>query len=363
MRLSETTYASKQSPVGASSIILAMAALGAACVLATGEPQLLPDRLAMLILALGALAAFYYHSNNRSRDNAKPQATADRSGRHTCSCAQASTYRDALPSWASQVEAARTLTEEATTTLINHFGRMSRRVESAAAAAQSGTAMRGGLALLLGDSRQELEATVVSLRAALATKEALQHEVAELSRLTEQLRAMAQDLGNIAEQTNRVALDALLADREEQGLATIANEIRRVSCLSGETGKRIGETVEAVNAAIASSLAISHQYAEQDGTTVEDSRQVIEHVIKRFRGATSTLLESSRELREESQAIGQEITQVLVSLRFREHVTQVLDLVRSDLEKLQRSLAQADTARPHPPAPTTDPRLHHSRAA
>lgn len=339
--MSETTYASKQSPVGASSIILAMAALGAACVLATGERQLLPDRLAMLILALGALAAFYYHSLNRSRDDAKPQATRDLSSRHTCSCAQASTYRDALPTWASQVEAARMLTEETIATLANQFGRMSQRVESAAAAAQGGTAMSGGLALLLGDSRQELEATVVSLRAALATKEALQYEMAELSRLTEQLRAMAQDLGNIAEQTNRVALDATLADRGEQGLAAIANEIRRVSCLSGETGKRIGETVEAVNAAIASSLALSRQYAEQDGATVEDSRQVIEHVIKRFRGATSTLLESSRELREESQAIDREITQVLVSLRFREHVTQVLGLVHSDLKKLQHNLAKS----------------------
>ncbi len=339
--MSETTYASKQSPVGASSIILAMAALGAACVLATGEAQLLPEKLAVLILTLGALAAFYYHSHNRSLDGVKPQAAGNRSARDICGCAQASTYRDALPNWAGQIESARTLTEEAITTLVNHFGRMSQRVESAAAAAQGGTAMSGGLALLLGDSRQELEATVVSLRAALATKEALQYEMAELSRLTEQLRTMAQDLGNIAEQTNRVALDAIRADRGEQGVAAIANEIRRVSGLSGETGKRIGETVEAVNAAIASSLAVSRQYAEQNGATVDDSRQVIEHVIKRFRGATSTLLESSRELREESQAIGQEITQMLISLGFREHVTQVLGLVRSDLEKLQRNLAQA----------------------
>ena len=363
MRLSEITYAPKQPPVGASSIILAMAALGAACVLATGEAQHLPDRLAVLILTLGALAAFYYHSHNRSLDGVKPQAAGNRSERDSCNCAQAATYRDALPNWVGQIESARTLTEETITTLVNHFGRMSQRVESAAAAAQGGKAMSGGLALLLGDSRQELEATVVSLRAALATKEALQYEMAELSRLTEQLRAMAQDLGNIAEQTNRVALDATLADRGEQGLAAVANEIRRVSCLSGETGKRIGETVEAVNAAIASSLAISHQYAEQNGATADDARQVIEHVIKRFRGATSTLLESSRELREESQAIGQEITQVLVSLRFREQVTQVLGLVRSDLEKLHLNLAQADAPRRHPQAPTTAPRLHHSRAA
>ncbi len=118
-----------------------------------------------------------------------------------------------------------------------------------------------------------------------------------------------------------------------------------------------------MNAAIASSLAISNQYAEQNGATVDVSRQTIKHVIKRFRGATSALLESSRELREESQAVGQEITQVLASLQFQEHVTQLLGLVRSDLEKLQRNFAQADSPRRQPPAPTAAPRFRPSRAA
>ena len=340
--------------MGASSIILAMAALGAACVLATGEPQLLPDRLAMLILTLGALAAFYYHWHNRSLHGVKPQATRNGGIEGSCGCAQASTYRDALPVWAGQVEAARDLTEEAITSLTSHFSRMSQRVERAADAARNGTPMNGRLALLLGDSRQELEATVVSLGAALATKEALQQEVMELSGLTEQLRAMAQDLASIAIQTNQVAFNAALADQGRNGMAVVvAHEIGKLCSLTSETGRRIGETVDAVNTAITNTLAASRQYAEQDGATVNDSRQVIEHVIKRFRGATNTLLESSRELREESHAVSKEITQVLVSLEFQERVTQVLGLVRNDMEKLHRNLAQ--TAR-HAPAPGSRPR-------
>lgn len=363
IRLSETTDSSKQSPAGAPSIILAMAALSAACVLTTGGPHLLAPELAALLLALGAFAAVYYHLHNRPQPGVKPHAAGDRHSRDSCGCRLGPIYRDALPTWAGQIEAAHNLTEEAISSVVTHFNRMSQRVESAAAAAQNGTTMRGGMAFLLGDSRQELEATVISLGAALATKEALQHEVAELSGLTEQLRVAAQDLGDIAEQTNRVARSAALTGQGALGLALIADEISTLSSLSGETGKRIGETVDAVNAAIASSLAISNQYAEQNGATVDVSRQTIKHVIKRFRGATSALLESSRELREESQAVGQEITQVLASLQFQEHVTQLLGLVRSDLEKLQRNFAQADSPRRQPPAPTAAPRFRPSRAA
>jgi methyl-accepting chemotaxis protein len=340
-----------------------MAALGAACVLATGEPQLLPDRLAALILLLGALAAFYYHSHNRSQHEVTPPAAGDGSSRNSCGCAPAAIYRDALPNWIGQVEAARNLTEEAISSLASHFSRMSQRVESAATAAHNGAAMRGGLAFLLGDSRQELEATVVSLRAALATKEALQHEVEELSRLTEQLRAMAREVGSIAEQTSQVAFNAALADQGRHGVAIVAHQLGKLCSQFGETSKRIGETADAVNAAIASTLVASQQYGEQSAATANHSRQAIEHVIKRFRGATTSLLESSRDLREESQAVGQEITQVLASLQFQERVTQSLGLVRSDLEKLQRNFAQADTARRHLPTPASATRVRHSRAA
>ncbi len=361
--MNETTDTAKHPPARASLSILAMTVLGAVCVLVTGAEHPLVAQLTLLLLAAGALVTFYHYSHSRNGAKAQAQTTAGRDSQGICDCGQASLYRYALPTWAGQVETARTLTEEAITTLVNHFSRMSQRVERATATARSGTAMSGGLTLLLGKSRQELEATVVSLRAALATKEALQYEVAELSRLTEQLRAMALDLENIAEQTKRVALNAALAEhggQNNQGLALVAHEIGELCSQCSETGQRINETVDTVNAAITSSLAVALEYTEQDGATVNLSRQTIEHVIKRFRGATSTLLESSRELREESQAVGQEITQVLLSLQFQQHVTQVLDLVSNDLKKLHLSLAQADTLQHQPQA--TAPRLHPSRA-
>lgn len=347
--LSETTTPSEHPPKATPLAFLALAGLGAVCVLVTGGAHLLPMGLAALLLALGTAAALYSHSSNSAQRHAL-QALAealrvakDREHQGICRCGLEPVCRGVLPVWAGQIEVARGHTEEAITALAARFADISQRVERAVSTTRE-SAADGGLVELLGTSQHELDAIVASLRAALATKETLLHEVMQLSALTEQLRAMAQDVGNIAKQTNLVALNAAIeaarAGEVGRGFAVVADEIRKLSSLSGETGKRIGETVDTVNAAITNTLAISRQYAEQDEATVNDSGQVIEQVIERFRGATSTLLESSRGLREESQAVGQEIAQVLVSLQFQDRVSQVLGLVRNDLEKLHQSLAQ-----------------------
>lgn len=332
--------------VGVPLVFLALAALGAISVLRVGGVAIQSIGFAALLLISGAAGAFYFHSRIRGLNHIQSvgenlQAVAESGSQ--CSCGLEPVCRGVLPIWAGQIEVARNHTEEAIIALAVRFADISRRVERAVTTTQDGTAADDGLVALLATSQHELDAIVASLRSALATKELLLHEVVELASLTEKLQTMAQDVGNIAKQTNLVALNAAIeaarAGEVGRGFAVVADEIRKLSSLSGETGKRIGETVNTVNAAIASTLAISRQYAEQDETTVTHSGQVIEQVIQRFRGATTTLLDSSYELRKESQSVGHEISQVLVGLQFQDRVSQVLGLVRNDLEKLHESLA------------------------
>lgn len=380
--MSETTDSIKQSTAETPVISLVLAAVGIACVLATGGLNSQPLGLAVLLLALGSAAAIYQHLRNRTLRRAlhsiaeELQAARRLDSQGTCRCGLDPLCRGVLPVWSGQIEVARSHTEEAITALAARFADISQRVERAVSMTDS--AADESLVALLGTSQHELDAIVASLRAALATKETLLHEVMELSALTEQLRTMAQDVGNIAKQTNLVALNAAIeaarAGEVGRGFAVVADEIRKLSSLSGETGKRIGETVDTVNAAIANTLAISRQYAEQDEATVNHSGQVIEQVVERFRSATGAILDSSHTLRDESAAVGQEIAQVLVGLQFQDRVSQVLGLVRSDLEKLHQNLAQAqqDSAAGRAPAPLdadvwleqlahtyTMPELHH----
>lgn len=334
--------------------LLMLAALGAICVLGVGELGIQPAVLAFLLLTLGAAVALFYHLRSRQMNRLRQlvgnqaQTFGEIEDLSSCRCGLNPVCRGVLPIWAGQIEVARNQTEQAITELAVRFADISQRVERAVSTTQDGTADQNNLVALLGSSQRELDAIVASLRSALASKELLLHEVMELANLTEQLQAMAQDVGNIAKQTNLVALNAAIeaarAGEVGRGFAVVADEIRKLSSHSGETGRRIGETVDTVNTAIASTLAISRQYAQQDEATVTHSGQVIEQVIQRFRGATTTLLDSSDELRKESQSVGQEISQVLVSLQFQDRVSQVLGLVRNDLEKLHQTLGQQDRA-------------------
>lgn len=255
-----------------------------------------------------------------------------------------------LPLWSGQVEIARSHTENAINDLSARFGNLSQRLESAVTASQNTTGGTGdgatkGIVAILKDSQTDLNSIIASLRSALQEKETLLHEVHELSHFTEELKEMAKNVGLIAQQTNLLALNAAIeaarAGEVGRGFAVVASEVRTLAQLSAETGKKITDTVETVNNAIASTLKVSRQYAEQDTQMASNSERVIENVLAQF-GATATGLNDSADvLRRESQLIQSEISDVLVALQFQDRVSQVLTHVRNDLDKLNQTLDES----------------------
>ena len=210
---------------------------------------------------------------------------------------------------------------------------------------------------LLNDSQTELNSIIVALRASLQEKEQLLNEVHRLSRFTDELQQMAKDVGLIAQQTNLLAINAAIeaarAGAVGRGFAVVASEVRLLSKQSGETGKKIADTVQTVNQAIASTLQVSRQYAQQDAQMVSHSEQVMENVLGQFRSTATGLNDSAEVLRQESQLIQGEISEVLVALQFQDRVSQVLSHVRDDQDKLGRTLmdgGQDRAAGAEPPA-------------
>jgi len=307
--------------------------------------------LALPIFAIGT--SFWHDEQSRRRNLAALTAALDSvrdeycSHKANCISGLDKLCVGVLPIWSGQIDIARNHTEEAAIALAARFSDISQRLESSTAHGSLGhNAESQPLVTLLQETQKELDSIILSLRAALASKESLLTEVLTLSSYTETLQGMAQDVGDIASQTNLLALNAAIeaarAGDVGRGFAVVADEVRKLSNLSGETGKKISETVDTVNRAISETLQASRRYTEQDETLVHDSSAVIERVISRFGRAATDLTEASAKLRQESTAVGAEVSEVLVALQFQDRVSQVLNHVKDDLHKLQQNIENSE---------------------
>ncbi len=329
---------------------VALAALGAACILAVGGLGISSAALAALVAVVGCATAFLTTSRCQMmlhRAQAAAQAELKREGcdrKSSCIGGLDRLCGGVLPVWSGQVDMARTHTEESITALASRFANINQRIGATMASSQGQAG--SGLIALLGENEVELNSIVATLRSALAMKESMLGEVTSLSQFTEALKRMAKDVGDIARQTNLLALNAAIeaarAGDIGRGFAVVADEVRKLSDLSGDTGKKICETVDTVNKAIAATLQISHKYSRQDEEMVANSQKVIEHVVGRVHTAVGDLVDSSDVLRRETQSVGEEIAEVLVALQFQDRVSQVLTHVCNDMSKLKNRIADQE---------------------
>lgn len=318
---------------------------GATAVLTLGDTQLPAWAAAGGVMALSLTLGAWSARAARSRSETQGQ----------CIGGLDQLCVDVLPVWTRQIEMARTHTEGAAITLASRFVDISQRLKCSASAAENDGNTK--LIELLGETERELNKIVASLRSTLAAKDSLLSEISSLSHHTKALQVMVNDVGNIAKQTNLLALNAAVeaarAGEAGRGFAVVANEVRRLSSLSADTGKSMGETIRTVSAAIDHAIRTSHQYAEQDQSLVRHSSEVIGQVIERFSKAAHDLATVSEVMRHESTAASAEVDDVLISLQFQDRVSQILNLVNRDLEKLgskildsQRQFAAGGTAAP-----------------
>ncbi|GAB4089912.1 methyl-accepting chemotaxis protein [Hydrogenophaga soli] len=244
-----------------------------------------------------------------------------------------------LPLWAGQIELARAHTESSVNALVGRFAAISQRIDTTVSVSQ-GRAGTQGLPDMLSASQQELHDILASLREALAHRNSLLDRVIQMSHHTGDLKRMAKEVADIARHTNLVAINAAIeaahAGEAGRGFAVVAGEVRKLSANSGATGRKITETIDAVNQAIAATLETSQQYVVEDEALLKDAETRIGGIVQRLRQTADDMAQANEALRNESRAIGTEVDDVLVALQFQDRVSQLLNLVNQDLSKLKQ---------------------------
>jgi len=253
-----------------------------------------------------------------------------------------------LPRWEQHIRLSREQTEAALLGLSREFTEISGKLDAAVAASRAAagslTGSNGGIAGAITQSETELTALVSSLKAVLEAKIATLTEIRSLAGFTDELQRMAGDVASIAEQTNLLALNAAIeaarAGEHGRGFAVVADEVRKLSTQSGETGKQIRVRVERVAAAIRRSIDSADLMSTTDDAVVKAAGSTIETVLARFGASAGALSDAATRLEEEGEGVRDQVSKVIVDLQFQDRVSQILSLIEKDLTRLEQRLVQ-----------------------
>jgi methyl-accepting chemotaxis protein len=315
-----------------------MGVAGAGGVLLAAPWGWLSCLLALALLAGGALGSLHVAAQ-RNRDRL---AMAD----FSASCGRFGA--EMAPVWCGQIESSRVHMEGAISALAQRFSAIVTRLDVALQQEAQSSSGEGGLARAFASSEIELSGLVTGLETAATAKAQLSDQVHGLARFIEELSQMATDVGAIAAQTNLLAINAAIeaarAGEAGRGFGVLAQEVRRLSVQSGDTGKRISCKVQAINEAILATRAAAASSVASDRQMLQSSRDAVAAVLARLRAITDTLASSTDRLRTESLSIQDEITEALIQLQFQDRVAQILGHVTANIALMPDCLSRGSSA-------------------
>lgn len=311
----------------------------------------------MLLILGGGLGAWAGRRSTARQQNVVQAAQAaiashDKTTLETYLASLQQLTQSALGRWSSHIDISRHQTESAVTNLAQEFDdildRLRNALQASRAATGGGDSANGsnGVIAVTDRARNELGVILTALNGALAEKQSMLTSVARLVRVTDDLKRMASEVGEIAKQTNLLALNAAIeaarAGEAGRGFAVVADEVRKLSDLSGRTGRNIHEKVEIAHQAMADTLAAADKMSHSDRLLVSNSEAAISRVLEGFNSAAQNMAESSRSLEEDGAVVQRRVEDVIVHLQFQDRVSQILAAVGSDMTRLMARIANDD---------------------
>jgi methyl-accepting chemotaxis protein len=325
------TGRSRLVPVKALWLPLAVALVAASGALVVGVGGLSPWLGGAIVAALSFfLVLSFSRGSGATATGGLPEATGTRL-----------MVGQVVPVWRRQLEMARSATELGFESMLETFARLSQGLSDVAERAEklSPAQDAGATDQLLNDRPEVIETLLAPVSKVLAQHERVAAQLSESSHALAGLAQMAKDMKGFARHTRMVAMNASIeANRISQerggGFDAVAKEVRTLGARCDELSEQIHAHVASLNQKI---KPLRRDAELQDSSAEEiqmELRTSARLAMESLVGDIGRNMTSSRELREASSKVRDDLDEVLMGFQSGDRVSQMMAILAKDMERL-----------------------------
>lgn len=246
-----------------------------------------------------------------------------------------------VPVWRRQLEMAQAATEVSFESMVETFARLSQGLSDVAdRAAKLSPAQDAGAADQLLNNRPEVMDTLLApVSKVLAQHDRVAEQLSQSSHSLAGLAQMAKDMKGFARHTRMVAMNASIeANRISHerggGFDAVAKEVRTLGARCDELSEQIHAHVAALNEKI---KPLRRDAELQDSSAEEiqlELRTSARLAMESLVGDIGRTMTSSRELREASSKVRDDLDAALMGFQSGDRVSQMMGILAKDMERL-----------------------------